>query len=172
MENTLQIYTEIVLYNIRYRANPNYRGSSWYDWAFVRFELTDEERIQQKYNKKHNITPAYPPGYYPSKLLTFFKVDNELKVLIHCTETKKHTRNDSCLTERYHLEYYAPKRNRKGDLTQKPIFRIVDVKNIHDRAYVVEQYPGVHGEIEKEHGSNLVIHVKKRNLWSKYFTDT
>ena len=38
MENTLQIYTEIVLYNIRYRANPNYRGSSWYDWAFVRFE--------------------------------------------------------------------------------------------------------------------------------------
>ena len=49
---------------------------------------------------------------------------------------------------------------------------MVNDKNIHDLAYVVEQYPGAHEEIEKEHGSDLVIHVKKRNLWSKYFTDT
>ena len=51
-----------------------------------------------------------------------------------------------------------------------PTFRIVDVSNIHDRVYVLEESPGVHSELNKE--SKLVIHVKKRETWSKYFTDT
>ena len=50
-----------------------------------------------------------------------------------------------------------------------PSFRIVDVSNIHDRVYV-EESPGVHSELHKP--GKLVIHVNKRETWSKYFTDT
>ena len=157
----------------RYRANPAYRGKPWYDWAMVRFELSEEEKKQFKYNKKHNIHSAYPPGYYPSKILAFIRINNTIKVVIHCTDSKKNTQFDSCLTERYYLEYQKKNmRNSHHKNKHKivPTFRIVDVSNIHDRVYVVEESPGVHSELNKE--SKLVIHVKKRETWCKYFTDT
>ena len=52
----------------------------------------------------------------------------------------------------------------------EPMFRIIDVSNVHDRIYVVEQSPGIHSALGKN--SALVVHVKKWETWGSYFTDT
>ena len=50
------------------------------------------------------------------------------------------------------------------------MFRIIDVSNVHDRIYVVEQSPGIHSELGEK--SALVVHVKKWETWGSYFADT
>ena len=51
-----------------------------------------------------------------------------------------------------------------------PRLRVIDVANIHERIYVVEESPGIHNELKNK--SKLVVLVKKREKWSSYFTDT
>ena len=46
-----KIYTEIKINGLRYRASPNYRGVQWYDWAIVRFELSNEDHNRNEYNR-------------------------------------------------------------------------------------------------------------------------
>ena len=50
-----------------YYAHPSYRGSPWYDWAFVHFLERGEE------------------NYYPSLILGFIEVDGEVEALIQCS---------------------------------------------------------------------------------------
>ena len=93
-------------------------------------------------------------------------------VIIHSTESKKESIHDSCLTERFYLEYEKKIITVNRQTTNRrnimiPKFRIVDVESIHERIYVVEETPGIHREIimnrdndEKNKKSNLVVHVK------------
>ena len=115
-------------------------------------------------------------------MLAYIKTSNTIKVIIHSTESKKESIHDSCLTERFYLEYEKKMitvnrqtTNRRNIMTPK--FRIVDVESIHERIYVVEETPGIHSEIimnrdtdEKNKKNNLVIHVKKWETWGTYFT--
>ena len=172
-----QIYTCIKVNGLIYRANPSFRGIAWYDWAVIRFEASDDDRCLVEYNKNNNTVAAYPAGYYPAKLLGFIKTNNSIKVLIHSTETKTNSIHDSCLTERFYLEYerkiVVNNQNIRRNVLQ-PKFRIVDVQNIHERIYVVEETPGIHSELnnleENNKKSNLVLHVKKYETWGNYFT--
>ena len=48
-------------------AHPNYRGSPWYDWAYVHFVERGEE------------------VYYPSKILGFVQLENSVEAVIQCS---------------------------------------------------------------------------------------
>ena len=100
-----QIYTCINVNSLIYRANPSFKRIAWYDWAVIQFEASDEDRCLVEYNKNNNTVAAYPAGFYQTKLLGFIKSYNSIIVLIHSTETKNNSINDSCLTERFYLEY-------------------------------------------------------------------
>jgi len=48
-------------------AHPSYRGSPWYDWAYVHFIEGDDEEV-----------------FYPSKVLGFFDTAGGVEAVIHC----------------------------------------------------------------------------------------
>ena len=48
-------------------AHPSYRGSPWYDWAYVHFVESNNEE-----------------AYYPSKVLGFFETAGGVEAVIHC----------------------------------------------------------------------------------------
>ena len=50
-----------------YYAHPSYRGSPWYDWAYVHFLERGEE------------------NYYPSLILGFIEVDGNAEALVQCS---------------------------------------------------------------------------------------
>jgi hypothetical protein len=93
---------------------------------------------------------------------------------MHCTQTKTSSIEDSCLTERWRLEYETKRRRNHDKVTftsvKYPILRHYDVSCIHDRVYVVEESPGLHGELGLN--SDLVVLVKKKETWKNYFTET
>jgi hypothetical protein len=135
----------------------------------VRYEPSDEDIERAERNRDQNIESAYPPGFYPAKLLCFFKINNYLHCVIHCTETKINSDNDSCLTERWNLEYNIPRqRNRCRGIF--PLFRYCEVDSIDDRVFVVEESPGVWSDLQDM--SSLVVLVKHKNKWKDYFTET
>jgi hypothetical protein len=89
------------------------------------------------------------------------------KCIIHTCETKTSSDEDSCLTERWELEY---KEKRSGDDTiLVPEFRIVDATTLRHRVYVVEENSGIHESIEEDE-SRLIVMVKPRSQWQSYFS--
>jgi hypothetical protein len=170
----LEMFTEISHHGKSYRAHPNYRnGGEWYDWAIIKFVASDDDKERERHNRIHNICPLFPPGHYPVKLLGFFFINGNLQCVFHCTETKHDSLEDSCLTERWNLEYkiqrdMTDRRNRNQKLV--PVFRYCAVESIVDRVLCVEETPGICVELEKK--SKLVILVKHTKVWKKYFTDT
>jgi hypothetical protein len=55
-----------------YNAHPSfYHGGPWYDWAYVHYEIGDEDESTKE--------------YYPSKVLGFIKYNNEVKAVIQCS---------------------------------------------------------------------------------------
>jgi hypothetical protein len=169
--NQMQMYTEISHKGKTYRAHPNYRnGGAWYDWAIIKFEASAVDRERDLENHRLEISPLYPPGHYPVKLIGFFFLDDQLQCLFHCTETKVHSYEDSCLTERWKLEYDSRRIPRTRNTIQTPIFRYCDVESIVDRVFCVEESPGIWVELGEE--SRSVIIVKHTRMWKQYFTDT
>ena len=57
---------------IHFSAHPNYHGGQWYDWAYVYFEVDDE-------NGKSRAQ------YYPSKILGFIRVEGEVEAVVQCS---------------------------------------------------------------------------------------
>jgi hypothetical protein len=166
----MDIFTEIIHKKKTYRAHPNYRnGGPWYDWAMIKYAPSDADRVRAKTDKYKKIFSAYPPGYYPAKLLGFFKINENLHCIIHCTDTKLNSNKDSCLTERWNLEYEA--RPRRGIRHRQPIFRYVEVDTIEDRVFVVEESPGVFAELQQDMSTSIVM-VKHKDTWKNYFTET
>jgi hypothetical protein len=164
--DSLDVFTEIIHNNKTYRAHPNYRnGGPWYDWAVIKYEPSDADKERAKTDTDKNIFSAYPPGYYPAKLLGFFKLHDHLHCIIHCTETKTNSDNDSCLTERWTLEYESLSRGRRP-----PLYRYVEVASVEDRVFVVEENPGVCADLQDL--SSSVVMVKHKHLWKIYFTET
>ena len=49
-------------------AHPSYRGSPWYDWAYVHFVEGDDDEV-----------------YYPSWVLGLFETDGGVEAVIHCS---------------------------------------------------------------------------------------
>jgi hypothetical protein len=168
--DSLDMYTEIVHNKKTYRAHPKYRNEgSWYDWAMIRYEPSNVDIIRGERNRNQNIQSAYPPGFYPAKLLGFFKLNNDLHCVIHSTETKVSSDRDSCLTELWNLEY-TNRLQRNRNVANIPLFRYCEVKSIEDRLFVVEESPGVWSELQDM--SSSVVMVKHKNRWKDYFTDT
>jgi hypothetical protein len=167
---SLNMFTEIIHKKKTYRAHPNYRNDGpWYDWAMVRYEPSHEDLERAERNLEHQIESAYPPGYYPAKLLGYFMLNENLHCVIHCTETKISSVNDSCLTERWNLEYNTHQR-RNRDMRTTPLFRHCEVECIEDRVFVVEESPGVWADLQNM--SSSVVMVKHKSKWKDYFTDT
>jgi hypothetical protein len=151
---------------IIFRAHPNYQKKQWFDWAMVKFEssVSDEERAI--YDRKNNVTPAYPYGMYPSKLLSFFEVNNSYKALIHSCHYKKSSEEDSVLTERWYMEYATQNENNKT-----AVLHVIDIESIYDSVYVIQETPGLLPILELQiNDTNLVILVKRKSTWSQYFT--
>jgi hypothetical protein len=57
-----------------YYGHPYFKGRIWYDWAYVHFEEFDIN------------TDETTENYYPSKILGFIQFENEVKVVIQCSE--------------------------------------------------------------------------------------
>ena len=57
---------------INFYAHPCFQGEEWYDWAMVHFEETNEagEALET---------------YYPSKVLGFITINNELEAYVQCS---------------------------------------------------------------------------------------
>ena len=64
-------------------------------------------------------------------MLAFFRIKNSVHAVIHSTNYKNNSLNDSVLTERWHLEY-------KKD---KAVLRVVPIESIIDSVYVMQQTP-------------------------------
>jgi hypothetical protein len=170
---TLRVFTEVKHLGKVYRAHPNYRGgNAWYDWAFVKFALSDADKLRGRTNAANSIISSYPVGCYPAKLLAIYRLNNAVHCLIHCTSTKLSSEEDSCLTERWYLEYESKRvRTPTGMETwQVPLLRHVEVESIVGRVIVLEESPGLHPVLENR--SSLVIHVKETSKWKQYFTET
>jgi hypothetical protein len=146
----------------------------------VEYAPSSADVARDKENKANNITAAYPPGYYPAKLLAFYREKGphpKIKALIHTCGTKLSSSEDSCLTERWQLEYKTFTRNvAKADgnivkLTyRRPPIYSMDASCIRDRVYVVEETPGLRETLKSNDETSLVILVKDRKQWPKYFT--
>jgi hypothetical protein len=169
----LDIYTEIQHNGKTYRGHPNYRGGGpWYDWGAVRFTASPEDLRRQAEDRREGIYTAYPPGHYPSKIFCFFYINNQLHFVCQTTSTKLSSTEDSCLTERWNLQY-RPRRVGQGNNVANiyvPMLEHHHVTCIHERLYVIEESPGFH-DVQGEH-SSLVVVVKNRLLWPRYFTET
>jgi hypothetical protein len=172
MIDDLEVFTEIIHKQKTYRAHPNYRnGGPWYDWAMIKYAPSDADRVRANTDRDKNIFSAYPPGYYPAKLLGFFQLQGNLHCIIHCTATKLDSDNDSCLTERWKLEYETLRRGRRPPHPpRRPLFRYVEVASIEDRVFVVEETPGVCADLQDL--SSSVVMVKHKHMWKTYFTET
>jgi hypothetical protein len=162
---TLDVFKEIMYKGIRYRAHPNYRGDgAWYDWCVVEFEPSNIDTNRFKRDKEMNALPAYPPGCYPAKILAIFYLDTIAHCLIHTCESKIDSNEDSCLTERWYLEYTKINKDK-----HYPVLRVVQLTTLRDRVYVLQQDPVLY-EYISDVSPKLVVLVKKRSLWPQYFT--
>ena len=128
---------------------------------------------RKQFNVTHNIQTAYPEGYYPTKILCFFKNDNEIKCIIHCCDYKNNSIDDSCLTEKWNLEYKKISSNNKNNRVQVsiPILRVCDLSSIEDRIFVIQETPGEQSILERNMSSSMIL-IKKKETWASYFTDT
>jgi hypothetical protein len=155
----------------RFRCHPNYNSKQWFDWCVIDFGTNNEEDQRRQYNNKNSINPAYPYGHYPCKVLCFFKIGNfdDIYVVVHATEYKKNSKKDSVLSEIWYLEYEKPKRNNSNE--RNAIITTVEIDSLSDSCYVVQETPGLLPilNIDKE-DTNLVVLIKHRSSWSKYFT--
>ena len=170
----LEVFTEIYHKNEIYRAHPNYRGfGAWFDWCMVKYDMSSIDYKRKQFNVKHNIQTAYPEGYYPAKILCFFKNDNEIKCIIHCCDYKNNSIDDSCLTEKWNLEYKKISSNNKNNRVQVsiPILRVCDLSSIEDRIFVIQETPGEQSILERNMSSSIIL-IKKKETWASYFTDT
>jgi hypothetical protein len=171
--NTAECYTSIRYIPrqpkanvVSFRAHPNFQKKPWYDWAMVQFEESNDDQEREIYNEEHNVDPAYPYGMYPCKLLSFFRIENKLLAVIHSTEYKNNSKDDSVLTERWKLEYKKENVN-----LWESVLRIIDIETIMDSVYVMQETPGFLPLLDKSRNeTNLVVLVKKKNTWGTYFT--
>jgi hypothetical protein len=136
----------------------------------VRFEKDPSDDERRKWDKINNNTPAYDYGIYPVKLLTFFCIRGSKSIfaVVHCTDIKYTSEEDSVLTEKWYLEY----ENRRNEPHQHAILRVIEIESIHDSIYVVQETPGFHPILDRKNmnQTNLVVLVKKRHTWSQFFT--
>jgi hypothetical protein len=137
-------------------------------------------------NIEHNIKSAYPPGFYPAKLLVFVKKEDNhenesISAIINTCKSKSHSMDASCWTERWNLEYNSvtvmaamPGSDQlERKVIRKPALRVVDVKTIRDRVYAVEESPGLRESLSSDEETTLVVLVKEcKKFWPHYFTST
>jgi hypothetical protein len=184
----IDIWCEYKWDNKIFRSHPNYRGGGpWLDWCIIEFERSDIDKRRILLDKQMGALTAYPPGHYPAKILGFFKepVQNgQWMCIIHTCCSKVDSSEDSCLIERWSREYENKKIIRKelvsgnvvredrpheATYVKEPLLRIAPCGSIRDRVYVIEQSVGFAESITMSE-SEVVVLVKKRSQWPKYFT--
>jgi hypothetical protein len=107
--------------------------------------------------------------------------DSVSAIIVTC-ESKEHSLEDSCLNERWNLEHKnrltvmaAVLGNNQSvcKVIREPSLRVVNVKTIRDRAYIVEESPGLRENLSSEDETTLVVSVKEqKRFWPQYFTST
>jgi hypothetical protein len=178
--NTLDVFTEVNHKGNKFRAHPHYRGTgAWYDWAMIRFQPSDTDRQRDRDNRRRGTIAAYPMSFYPAKLLGFFSLNGEIHCLFQTTITKESSENDSCLTERWNLEYHEVRtRLPRGATAQQrratpaefcPTIRYCSIHCLEESVYVVQEDPGLYGHMGED--STVVVLVKKKPSWKIFFTD-
>ena len=82
----------------------------------------------------------WPLNYYPSKILCFFTVPEDLMVyaVVHSTKTSDH-HDDSILFERWEMEN-SIKTQCNGERSISPIFHVVDVDTFGSPILAIEDY--------------------------------
>jgi hypothetical protein len=176
----LDIWCEYHLNKKIYRSHPNYRGGGmWMDWCIIGRHRCSSDTRKERSDRVAGILTAYPPSHYPAKIFGFFKNrKNEWMSIVQSCITKENSNEDSCITERWYLEYEnRAVRSVSNEIVQTdivtyittPVLRVTPCGNIIDRVYVVEETQGVYESITDDH-SCLVVLVKKRSQWKKYFT--
>jgi hypothetical protein len=71
----------------------------------ISYELTDVDVARKQKDITLGATSAYPPGIYPAKLLRFLINTDDWKCIIHTCKEKADSQEESCLTERWNLEF-------------------------------------------------------------------
>ena len=71
-------YTRAVVYDdddepIKYNAHPMYHGAEWYDWAYVMYDMRNSDGMSRL-------------EYYPSKIIGFIRVNNEVQAVVQCSK--------------------------------------------------------------------------------------
>jgi hypothetical protein len=163
---------------LKLRCHPNYRNDGpWYDWVVVAYEIDEMDRIDRTHADIGGIEPFYPEGMVPCKVLGFVR-DNaqggKIKVVVHTCDFQsfEEGRSGSVLIESWHLSYHQRQGQRRH---LYPVIDVVDLESIHDIAFVVEEYPGIHGMIdldnigEHKHTYNSVLLVRPRDQWGTEF---
>jgi len=122
--NVVCMHTEILVNGKICRAHPDYRKLGyWYDWGWIKFRpdnseaMFSEDLIQNQENISNNVHSAAAVGLYPSKLLGFFNFQGTIHSLVHSCELKSTSEEDSCLTERWYLEYEKKKESQYNPQT-------------------------------------------------------
>jgi hypothetical protein len=164
---------------LKLRCHPNYRNEGpWYDWVIVAYEIDDLDRIDRTHTDIGGIEPFYPEGMVPCKVLGFVRdntQEGKIKVIVHTCDFQsfEEGRSGSVLIESWHLSYQQVQGRHQR--YRYPVIDVVDLESIHDIAFVVEEYPGIHGVIDLEeigehkHTYNSVLLVRPREQWGSEF---
>jgi hypothetical protein len=166
----LDIWCEYHLDKKIFRSHPNYHGGGiWMDWCIIGRHRCSSDTRKEHSDRVAGILTAYPPSHYPAKIFGFFKNrNNEWMSIVQSCIAKENSIEDSCLTERWHLEYEdRAVRSISNEIAQTDIvtyittlvLRVTPCSNIIDRVYVVEETQGIYESITDDH-SRLVVLVK------------
>ena len=145
-----------------YRACEDFRGSEWYDWSMVKFEI--EGGIVEtcpclilgffRYSDKGGIPTDYLlQENIEEDIIREKTVDRNLYAVVHAT-TKHY--NFSDLLKKFVLDIYLDKN------LDRSLF-VVDVVNLSDPLYVFRDYGGT----DKSKYFAVLPHI----LWGDYFTN-
>ena len=163
---------------LRLRCHPNYMNEGpWYDWVIVAYEMEESDRIDRTHMDFGGKEPFHPEGMVPCKVLGFVMdgtPEGNIKAIVHTCDFQsfEEGRSGSVLIESWRLSYYQ--RNGRHNYLY-PFIDVVDLESIHDIAFVVEEYPGIHGRIdlgnigEHKHTYDSVLLVRSREEWGSEF---
>ena len=147
---------------VRLRCHPDYHAEGeWFDWVMVNFGEPNETHVIEKLS-------FYPVNCVPCKILSFVLDgrNNKPMAVVHaCLERDaKDVEFTSCLIEKWRLSFNGMKIKRRPDeVVYQPRIEaerrkrkftadlyLIDLQTIHSPCLVMEETPGLKGEITVE----------------------
>ena len=128
--------------SISYNAHPCYHGAAWYDWAYVHYEIEDEdgEGVEK---------------YYPSKILGFMKAEDDDSISAIIQYSMEDVSWDQ-LEENFFVPFRLCTSANKED--------IVPLSSLCHPICVIPDYGG------GDQNDDKYMMVLPKGRWSQYFT--